>query len=29
VQPRELPLAPPRIWQLIETAREAQKQPRE
>ena len=25
VQPRELPLAPPRIWQLIETAREAQR----
>jgi len=24
VQPRELPLSPPRIWQLIETAREAQ-----
>jgi aerobic carbon-monoxide dehydrogenase large subunit len=29
VQPRELPLAPPRIWQLIETAREAQKRPKE
>src|SRR5271166_5627565 len=29
VQPHELPLSPPRIWQLIETARQAQKQRRE
>ena len=29
VQPHELPLSPPRIWQLIETAREAQKPRRE
>jgi carbon-monoxide dehydrogenase large subunit len=29
VQPRELPLAPPRIWQLIETARGAHKRPKE
>jgi len=29
VQPCELPLSPPRIWQLIETAREVQKQSRE
>ena len=29
VEPRELPLSPPRIWQLIESAREAQQQPRE
>ena len=29
VQPHELPLSPPRIWQLIETARQAQKPPRE
>ncbi|HKM68595.1 MAG TPA: xanthine dehydrogenase family protein molybdopterin-binding subunit [Stellaceae bacterium] len=29
VQPHELPLSPPRIWQLIETARQAQRQRRE
>jgi carbon-monoxide dehydrogenase large subunit len=29
VRPRELPLSPPRLWQLIEAAREAQQQPRE
>ena len=29
VQPHELPLSPPRIWQLIETARQSQKPPRE
>ena len=29
VQPRELPLSPPRVWQLIETARQSHKPPRE
>jgi hypothetical protein len=28
VQPHELPLSPPRIWQLIETARQVQKPPK-
>ena len=29
VQPRELPLSPPRVWQLIGTARQSHKPPRE
>jgi carbon-monoxide dehydrogenase large subunit len=29
VQPRELPLSSPRVWQLIETARQSHKTPRE